>query len=339
VGIYDGTPLGKFELNGPDVVTLLNRVYTNRWDSLKVGMGRFGWMLRDDGRLFDDGVTFRLGAQHYLMSTGSGAAAAVHAHLERLLQCEWRDLEVFVTPITEQWANLCVCGPRARDALLQAGTDIDLGPESFPFMGFRTGRVAGFDARVARVSYTGELSFEVSVRARDGLALWEALLTAGKAFGITPVGSSTSLLLRLEKGFVAAWAEGDGYLTPPDAGLDWAINQEKGDFVGKRSLVRDRNLGGMRPHIVGLLPEDSAFVPPDGAPLVDPLADEGARIIGFVTAGGFSPNVGRSIALAQLDNGRSRLGERVLISTVERKASAIVTEPVFIDPSGGRMRG
>jgi sarcosine oxidase, subunit alpha len=338
VGIYDGTPLGKFELNGPDVVTLLNRVYANRWDSLQVGMGRFGWMLREDGRLFDDGVTFRLGPQHYLMSTGSGAADAVHAHLERLLQREWPDLRVFVTPVTEQWANLCVCGPLARELLRGAGTDIDLRAEAFPFMGFRSGRVAGFDVRVARVSYTGELSFEVNVRSRDGLALWEALLTAGKPHGITPVGSSTSLLLRLEKGFVAAWAEGDGYLTPSDAGLEWAINHDKGDFIGKRSLIRDRNAGGTRPQIVGLLPVDSTFVPPDGAPLIDAHAAESARIIGLVTAGGFSPNMGRSIALAQLDNGRSRHGEHVTISTVGRKALALVTEPVFVDPSGSRMK-
>lgn len=338
-GIYDGTPLGKFELNGPDVVTLLNRVYTNRWDFLKIGMGRFGWMLHDDGRLFDDGVTFRLGRQHYLMTTGSSVASAVHAHLERLLQCEWQDLSVFVTSVTEQWANICICGPRAREVLENASTDLDLSPTAFPFMAIRTGKVAGFDSRVARVSYTGELSFEVNVRARDGLALWGALMAAGKPFGITPVGSETSLLLRLEKGFIAAWAEGDGYVTPPDAGLDWNIDNTKEDFIGKRALARDRNVGGPRPHIVGLLPVDAEFVPPDGAPLVDPKASsEFGRMIGHVTAAGYSPNVGRSIALAQLEDGHTRIGEQVTISTVERKELAMVTRPIFIDTDGHRMR-
>jgi sarcosine oxidase subunit alpha len=338
-GIYDGTPLGKFELTGPDVVTLLNRVYTNRWDSLKIGAGRFGWMLREDGRLFDDGVTFRLGEQHYLMSTGSGAADAVHAHLERLLQCEWRDLNVFVTPVTEQWANVCVCGPRARDVLMAAGSTIDLSPPALPFMAIRIGRIGGFEARVARVSYTGELSFEINVGARYGLELWNLLLEAGKAYDITPLGSETSLLLRLEKGFVAAWAEGDGYVTPTDAGLDWVINQDKGDFIGKRSLQRDRHVGGTRPNIVGLLPVDPSFVPPDGAPLIDPEEpDETRKVIGFVTAGGFSPNLSRSIALAQLDDGRSQIGKHVLVSSIGRQEAAVVAQPVFIDPAGARMK-
>ena len=154
-GMYDGTPLGKIEINGPDAVTLLNRVYTNSWDNLPVGMGKFGFMLFEDGRMFDDGVTFRLGRDHYLMTTGSGVADSVYAHLERLLQCEWRDLQVYLTQVTEQWANICVCGPRAREVLVNTGTDIDLDREAFPFMAIRSGKVAGFAARVARVSYTG----------------------------------------------------------------------------------------------------------------------------------------------------------------------------------------
>jgi sarcosine oxidase subunit alpha len=338
-GIYDGTPLGKFELHGRDVVTLLNRVYTNRWDSLPIGMGRFGWMLHEDGRLFDDGVTFRLGPEHYWMTTGSSTASAVHAHLERLLQCEWPELAVFVTPVTEQWANMCLCGPRAREILESAGTDIDLHAASFPFMGIRLGRVAGFEVRMARVSYTGELSFELNVRARDGLALWKALLASGERFGITPVGSDAILLLRLEKGFIAAWAEGDGYVTPEDAGLGWNINEAKGDFIGKRSLARDRHVGGPRPQIVGLLPLDARFVPCDGAPLTEEaIGEESDRMIGHVTAAGYSPNLRRSIALAQLANGRTRIGERIAIFADGRAHAALVSPPVFFDPEGRRMR-
>ena len=232
VGIYDGTPLGKIEVTGPDAVTFLNRVYTNDWAGLPIGMGRFGFMLYEDGRMFDDGVTFRLDENHYLMTTGSGVADAVHTHLERLLQCEWRDLQVYLTRVTEQWANICVCGPRAREVIAKTGTDIELGNQVFPFMAIRTGRVGGFDARVARVSYTGELSFEINVRARDGLAVWEALMVAGKEFDITPVGSETSLLLRLEKGFIVAWAEGDGYASLHDAGMAWIIGKNKEDFIG-----------------------------------------------------------------------------------------------------------
>lgn len=339
VGIYDGTPLGKIEISGPGTLAFLNRVYTNNWNDLPVGMGRFGFMLHEDGRMFDDGVTFRLGGNHYLMTTGSGVAAAVHARLEQLLQCEWRDLQVYLTEVTEQWANICVCGPRAREVLAETGTDIDLGKEAFPFMAIRTGKVGGFAARVARVSYTGELSFEVNVRARDGLAMWEALMDAGKKYDITPVGSETSLLLRLEKGFIAAWAEGDGYANLYDAGMDRVIDNTKPDFIGKRALEHARTSGGDRPHIVGLVPEDPEFVPPDGAPIIDPdETDEAKKMLGHVTAGGYSPNLGHAIALAQLQNGRELTGDTITISTVARTARAKVTEPVFIDPAGERMR-
>ncbi len=339
VGIYDGTPLGKIEISGPGTLAFLNRIYTNNWNDLPVGMGRFGFMLHEDGRMFDDGVTFRLGGNHYLMTTGSGVAAAVHARLEQLLQCEWRDLRVYLTEVTEQWANICVCGPRAREVLAETGTDIDLDKEAFPFMAIRTGKVGGFAARVARVSYTGELSFEINVQARDGLAMWEALMDAGKKYDITPVGSETSLLLRLEKGFIAAWAEGDGYANLYDAGMDRVIDNTKPDFIGKRALEHARTSGGDRPHIVGLVPEDRNFVPPDGAPLVEPgETDEAKKMLGHVTAGGYSPNLGHAIALAQLKNGRDRLGETVTISTAGRNVLAEVTGPVFIDPAGQRMR-
>ena len=339
VGIYDGTPLGKIEINGPDAVTLLNWVYTNSWDNLPVGMGKFGFMLFEDGRMFDDGVTFRLGRDHYLMTTGSGVAASVYAHLERLLQCEWRDLKVYLTEVTEHWANICVCGPLAREVLIKTGTDIDLDREAFPFMAIRSGKTGGFDARVARVSYTGELSFEINVRARDGLAMWEALMEAGREYDITPVGSETSLLLRLEKGFIAAWAEGDGYANLHDAGMDWVIDAAKQDFIGKRALEEARKAGGVRPHVVGLVPEDPGFVAPDGAPIIDPdETDEAKKMIGHVTGGGYSPNLGHAIALAQLQDGRERTGATITISTVERTMRARVTEPVFIDPAGKRMR-
>ena len=339
VGIYDGTPLGKIEINGPDAVTLLNRVYTNSWDNLPVGMGKFGFMLFEDGRMFDDGVTFRLGENRYLMTTGSGVAAAVHTHLERLLQCEWRNLQVYLTEVTEQWANICVCGPLAREVLIKIGTDIDLDRKAFPFMAIRSGKVGGFAARVARVSYTGELSFEINVRAGDGLAMWKALMEAGREYDITPVGSETSLLLRLEKGFIAAWAEGDGYANLHDAGMDWVIDVSKQDFIGKRSLDESRKSGGVRPHIVGLVPEDPGFVAPDGAPIIDPHETvEAKKMIGHVTGGGYSPNLGHAIALAQVQDGRERTGATVTISTAERTMKARVTEPVFIDPAGKRMR-
>ena len=339
VGIYDGTPLGKFELHGPDVTTFLNRVYTNSWDDLEIGQGRFGLMLHEDGRLLDDGVTFRLGENHYLLSAGSGTADAVYAHMMRLLQVVWPNLRVYVTTVTSQWANICVCGPKAREVLVATGIDINLDSDSFPFMSMCEGRVAGKYSRVARVSYTGELSFEINVRRRDGLAVWQALMDTGAAFGITPVGSETSGVLRIEKGYISAGAEGDGITNPFDAGMSWVVNLNKPDFVGKRSLVRDRSVGGVRQQVVGLLPQDEQFVMVEGSAIIEPEAvGEVPSFLGHVTASCFSPNLDRSISLALLKNGRDRHGDAVTVSGLDRTIEALVVPPIFIDAKGERMR-
>ncbi len=340
-GIYDGTPLGKFELHGPDVIAFLNRVYTNRWDDLGIGQGRFGLMLREDGRLLDDGVTFRLGHNHFFLSSGSGTAEVVHAHLERLLQIVWPDLNVFVSKVTSQWANICLCGPRAREILRSVGTDIDLDLDVFPFLHLRQGKVAGFDARVARVSYTGELSFEINVRGRDGLAIWKALMEAGKPLGITPVGSETSAVLRIEKGYISANTEGDNVTNPFDAGLGWVVDMDKEDFIGKRSLIRDLAIGGERQQVIGLLPQDEGFVMAEGSAIIESSAGSSStrKLLGHVTASCYSPNLERSISLGLLKNGCTREDETVIVSGLDRMVEATVTRPVFVDSAGERMRG
>ena len=339
-GMYDGSPLGKFELHGPDMAVLLNRVYANGWDDLAVGRGRFGWMLREDGRLLDDGITFRLGENRWWMFAGTGAADHVHRYLERLLQIEWPELRVYLTVVTSQWTNVCVCGPKARAVLEAAGTGASLAPEAFPFMTMREMTVAGIPARVARAGYTGELSFEVNVPARHGVRLWESLVQAGEPFGLTLVGSEASMVMRCEKGFVSAGFEGDGIVNPFDAGCGWVVDMDKGDFIGRRSLVRDRNVGGVRPNVVGLLPEDPSFVPPDGTPLVPAGAPaQMPPVIGYVSQACHSPNVGRAIALAVLDDGRRRFGKQIELAAIDRRAPALVTRPCFVDPGGARMRG
>ena len=338
-GIYDGSPLGKFELRGPGAVAFLERIHANRWGDLAVGRGRFGWMLREDGRLLDDAVTFRLGEERYLMFVGSGAALHVEAHLERLLQLEWPGLPVFLTVVTSQWTNICVCGPRAREVLGSAGVEDDLDTSALPFLTMREMRVAGVSALVARAGYTGELSFEVNVRARDGLTVWEALLRAGEPLGLTLVGSEASMVMRCEKGFVSAGFEGDGTVNPFDAGYGWAVDMSKEDFIGRRSLARDAEVGGIRPKVVGLLPEDATFVPPDGSPLVESGAPlDSPPVIGYVSQACHSPNVGRAIALAVLDDGRRRIGERIEVAAIGRRAAALVTRPCFVDAAGTRMR-
>ena len=338
-GMYDGSPLGKFELHGPDVAVFLNRVYANRWDDLAVGRGRFGWMLREDGRLLDDGITFRLAEDRWWMFAGTGAADHVEKHLERLLQIEWPDLRVYLTVVTSQWTNVCVCGPKARAVLEAAGAGASLAPDAFPFMTLRGTRVAGVPARVARAGYTGELSFEINVPARYGVHVWDALAEAGEPFGLTLVGSEASMVMRCERGFVSAGFEGDGIVNPFDAGCGWAVDMDKGDFIGRRSLVRDLDAGGVRPNVVGLLPDDRSFVPPDGTPLVPAGASvDTPPVIGYVSQACHSPSVGRSIALAVLDDGRRLIDGRVDIAAIDRRAPALVTRPCFVDPAGGRMR-
>jgi len=334
-GIYDATPLGKFELHGPDVPELLNLLYTNRFDNLNVGHGRFGLMLREDGRLLDDGVTFRL-EDHWLMTCGTGAASGVLRHIEHLLQTELTHLKVYAVNVTSQWANICVCGPKSRDVLQAAGIDIALDGD-FKFMQMKPATVAGFDARVARVSYTGELSFEINTRRRNARELWQALMQAGEAFDLTPVGSETSAVLRIEKGFISAGSEGDNITNPFDAGLSWIVDMDKPDFIGKRTLMRDLEFDIPRQHVVGLLPDDKDFVVAEGSALLPELNSRDFQ--GHVTASCYSPTLERPVALALLKNGKHRHGEEILISGLNRSVRAEVTKPVFYDPKGERMRG
>ena len=237
------------------------------------------------------------------------------------------------------WATICICGPLARTVLQQVDTDLAF-DEDFKFLDIREGQLTGVPVRVARVSYTGELSFEINVARRHALNIWTTLLTAGRDYGITPIGSETSGVLRIEKGFVSPAIEGDNITNPFDAGMDWVVDMGKSDFIGKRSLERDLKFGGQRQQVVGLLPEDNKALVADGSALL-PENNEGDRsgFQGHVTAACFSPTLGRAIALALLKDGRERYGERVLISGLQNRYMATVTEPVFYDPKGKRMRG
>ena len=239
VAMYDGSPLGKFEIRGPDALRLLDMLYTNSFADLPVGLGRYGLMLTDDGLVLDDGVSFKLTDGHWLMSTSTANADDVHRYMEHFLQVERPEWKVRITPVTTAWANATVCGPRARELLMALGTDIDLASTAFPFMGLREGHVAGFAARVARVSFTGELSYEINVRARDGLALWERIIAVGAAFSLVPVGSESSHVLRVEKGFLSLGHEVDGTVDSFDLGMGWAMSSTKPDFLGRRSVLLD----------------------------------------------------------------------------------------------------
>jgi sarcosine oxidase subunit alpha len=270
------------------------------------------------------------------MSASTGNAEAVVLHLEKILQMERPDWQARVIDLTTQWMNATLCGPLARKVLAPL-TDIDLSPDVFPFMALREGRVAGLRARVARVSFTGELSYEINVRARDLPTLWAALMDAGAPHGIAPIGSEANHVLRVEKGFLSLGHEADGTTDPWDLGMGWAMAVKKGDFIGLRSVRLRRAGGAARRELVGLLPDDPHAVLPEGAPVTPGGRRE--RSEGLVTACVHSVALGRRVALALLANGRARMGETVQVYVPEGAIPARVVAPVFHDPEGARMRG
>ncbi len=335
-GIYDGSPLGKFEICGPDALKLLDLVYTNSFAGLKPGEGRYGLMLSDDGLIVDDGVTFRLADNRYLMTTSTANADLVYRRMEELLQVERPDWRVEVIPVTAQWANATVCGPLAREVLTAAGTDIALGRDALSFMQLRHATVAGLAARVCRVSFTGELSFEVNVAAGHGLDLWRRLMAAGAPFGLTPVGSEASHVLRVEKGFLSLGHEADGTADPHDLGMGWVMSRKKTDFIGKRAVEIRRAAGRPRRELVGLTFADAQPGVIEGSPITPGGRREASE--GFVTACVWSVVNRRRVALALLINGRARHGETVFVRMGAKVVDASVTAPCFHDPAGERLR-
>ncbi|MHC8509915.1 MAG: sarcosine oxidase subunit alpha family protein [Rhodospirillales bacterium] len=341
VGMLDASTLGKIDIQGPDAAEFLNRVYTNAWSKLEIGKCRYGFMLGEDGMIFDDGVTVRLGEHHYLMHTTSGGAARVLAWLEEYAQTEWPELKVYFNSVTEQWAALSLAGPNAR-ALLSEFTDMDLSPEGFPFMSMREGEVGGAPARVFRISFTGESAFEVNVPAHMGLGLWAQFMLAGGKYGINPYGTEAMHVLRAEKGFVIVGQDTDGTVTPGDLGMDWIVSKKKPDFIGKRSLTREDTARDGRKQLVGLLTDDPNEVLPEGGQITadaDLKPEPPMAMLGHVTSSYYSAALGHSIALAMIKNGRARHGETVHIPLPGRVISARVTGPVFYDPRGTRAHG
>ncbi len=330
-GLLDASTLGKIDIRGKDALWLLNQIYTNAWDSLKPGGCRYGLMLNEHGMVFDDGVTTCLQENHYHMTTTTGGAARVMSWLEEWLQTEWTSREVYCTSVTEQWAVVAIAGPQAQTTLATL-TDHPLDEESFPFMTLQEFPVAGIPARIFRISFTGEPSFEINVKARYGLALWEALLEAGQQRGVVPYGTETMHILRAEKGYIIVGQETDGTVTPMDLGMDWIISKKKGDFLGRRSHTRTDTAKTGRKQLVGLLTEDPLFVLPEGTHIVEPLLESPPmNMLGHVTSSYLSPNVGRSIAMALIKDGFRRKGETLSVALMDGNNHPVtVTDPVFL---------
>ncbi|MFF7933582.1 sarcosine oxidase subunit alpha family protein [Streptomyces sp. NPDC007940] len=342
VAFMDASTLGKIEIWGADAGEFLNRMYTNAFKKLKPGHGRYGVMCKPDGMIFDDGVTLRLDDNRYFMTTTTGGAANVLDWLEEWLQTEWPELDVHCTSVTEQWATIAVVGPRSREVVAHLAPDVDLANEAFPFMAFReTTLASGIPARICRISFSGELAYEINVSAWYGLAVWEEVDAVGRPYGITPYGTETMHVLRAEKGYIIVGQDTDGTVTPQDAGMGWVVSKQK-DFIGKRSFARADTSRTDRKQLVGLLPADRTTRLPEGTQLVAPDVDLGTvpvPMLGHVTSSYHSPALGRPFALALVADGQARKGQTLLAPVGEALVPVEVTDFVLYDPEGTRRDG
>ncbi|WP_342024643.1 2Fe-2S iron-sulfur cluster-binding protein [Arthrobacter citreus] len=348
VGFMDATTLGKIEIRGKDAGEFLNRIYTNAFKKLAPGSARYGVMCMADGMILDDGVTLRLDEDRYFMTTTTGGAAGILDWLEEWLQTEWPDLDVHCTSVTEQWTTIAVVGPKSRAVLTKVAPDLaadgGLEPEAFPFMTFReTTLASGVPARICRISFSGELAYEINVPSWYGLATWEDVAAAGAEFNITPYGTEAMHVLRAEKGYPIVGQDTDGTVTPQDAGMEWVVSKVK-DFIGKRSHTRADTARPDRRHLVSVLPVDRTLRLPEGTQLVekgvnvDP-AQGPVPMQGFVTSSYHSAALGRSFALALIKNGRNRIGETLVAAAGNQFVDVVVGETVLFDPEGTRKDG
>ncbi|MCA0938745.1 sarcosine oxidase subunit alpha [Salipiger pacificus] len=338
VGIFDASTLGKIEVVGPDAVEFMNRMYTNPWTKLAPGRCRYGLLCGDDGFIRDDGVIGRMGQDKFHVTTTTGGAARVLNMMEDYLQTEWPDLNVWLTSTTEQWSTIALNGPNAAKLLAPLVEGVELTEEVFPHMSCVECTVAGMPARLFRVSFTGEIGFEVNVPAPMGRKLWETLWEAGQEFNITAYGTETMHVLRAEKGYIIVGQDTDGTVTPFDAGMGWAVGKAKPDFVGKRGLARPDLVAEGRKQLVGLLTEDGSKLE-EGAQIVfDPKQAIPMTMVGHVTSSYHSDAAGRPIALALVQGGHGRMGETVHIPMPDRTIAAKITSTIFVDPENARLK-
>ncbi|WP_285960214.1 sarcosine oxidase subunit alpha [Pseudomonas tohonis] len=339
VGILDASTLGKIDIQGPDAREFLNRVYTNAWTKLDVGKARYGLMCKEDGMVMDDGVTACLADNHFLMTTTTGGAARIFEWLEIYHQTEWPELKVYFTSVTDHWATMTLSGPNSRKLLAEV-TDIDLDKDAFPFMSWKEGLVGGVPARVFRISFTGELSYEVNVQADYAAGVWEKLIEAGKKYNLTPYGTETMHVLRAEKGFIIVGQDTDGSVTPDDLDMGWAVGRNKSfSWIGWRGMNREDCLREDRKQLVGLKPLDPNKVLPEGSQLVfDPKQSIPMTMVGHVTSSYMSAAMGYSFALAVVRGGLKRMGQKVFAPLADGSViEAEIVSSVFYDPKGERQ--
>ena len=336
VGTLDASTLGKILVKGPDAGRFLDMIYTGMMSSLPVGKCRYGLMCSENGFLIDDGVAVRLADDEWLVHTTTGGADRMHAHFEDWLQCEWWDWQVYTANVTEQWAQVAVVGPKARLVLEKLG-GMDVSADALPFMGWAEGTLAGIPVRIYRISFSGELSFEIAAPARRGLELWEKIHAAGAEFGITPYGTEAMHVMRAEKGFIMIGDETDGTVIPQDLGLNWAISKKKPDYIGKRAQERSFMASPDRWKLVGLESLDGRVLPDGAYAVAEGVNGNGQRNTqGRVTSTYHSPTLNRPIAMGLVRHGPDRMGEELEFPIPGDTYRARIVDPVFFDKEGAK---
>ena len=339
VGLCDVTSLGKIDIKGSDAAEFLNRVYTNAWMKLPIGKARYGVMLREDGMIFDDGTTTRISENHFHMTTTTAQAVNVLAHLEYYLQVVWPELDVNVLSTTEQWAGAALAGPNSRNLMEKIFPEIDVSNEALPFMGYKEADLYGVPARIFRISFSGELAYEINVESGYGVFMWEKIIELGKEMGIEPYGTEALSTLRIEMGHVAG-SEIDGRTIPSDLALDGMLSKKK-DFIGKRSLSREGFIELGREKIVGVVPVDKKTMIPEGSHLVE---DSKAKLpnpkLGHISASCWSVEYNNPFSLAILKDGKNKIGEKLYaLSPLKNKSIQVeIVSSHYVDPKGERVR-
>ncbi len=336
-GILDASTLGKIDIQGTDASEFLNRVYTNAWSKLAVGKCRYGLMLNEDGMVYDDGVTTRLGENHYIMTTTTGGAANVLGKLEDYLQTEWPELDVYLTSVTDHFATISVCGPNSKKIISNVIPDLDLSDENFPHMSFKNTKIGKINCRIMRISFTGEHSYEINIQANYANSVWEKCMEIGKDFNITPYGTETMHLLRAEKGFIIVGQDTDATMTPIDLQMDWIVSKKKYDFIGKRSLYRSDTIKDDRKQLVGLLTDNPNEILEEGAQIVADVNKSPIEMLGHVTSSYYSPNLKKSIALGVVRGGKNMMGKKLIIPMENKTINVTVADPVFLDKENKRL--
>ena len=338
LGILDASTLGKLLVTGPDAGKFLDMLYTNMISTLKIGKCRYGLMCSENGFLIDDGVVARIDEQTWLCHTTTGGADSIHAHMEEWLQTEWWDWKVYVTNVTEQYAQIGVVGPNARKLLEKIG-GVDVSREALGFMEWKDGNLGKYDARIFRISFSGELSYEIAVPAKQGLAFWGELIEAGKEFQVMPYGTEALHVMRAEKGFIMIGDETDGTVIPQDLNLDWAISKKKDDYLGKRAQERSFMVNPSRWKLVGLETLDGSVLPDGAYAIADGVNPNGQKSTqGRITSSYFSPTLKRGIAMGLVMNGPDRSGEIIEFPKIDGTViRAKITSPVFYDPDGEKQ--